>query len=261
MRASPFLSFENATGLLRRVWFIVTLYWCRRGSEGQKELRRDSFAFLSDAEGQEYAIMTHDEQTKNHQGGISGKPTHEKDTRLYSTNQVGDSYWCLKKYVNKLNPCQQAFFQRPNPKATAEDEVWYCNQPIGVNTLRKMMKEISKGAALSKIYTNHCVRATAITIWSRAEVPSRHIMAISGHANEQSIASYNSRPSVEQLKNCSTILSNALAGQSTSSSTSNVTVAPNSVHLSCTNANGMSFPSGVFNACTIANANVFVLPK
>ena len=42
---------------------------------------------------------------------------------------------------------------------------------------------------------------------------SRHIMSISGHANEQSISSYNSRPSVKQLKNCSNILSNALVSK------------------------------------------------
>ena len=35
-------------------------------------------------------------------------------------------------------------------------------------------------------------------------------MSISGHANEQSLANYNSRPSTSQLKNCSEILSHAL---------------------------------------------------
>ena len=45
IKESPFLSHENPSGLLRRVWFIVTLYWCRRGYEGQRELGRDSFSF------------------------------------------------------------------------------------------------------------------------------------------------------------------------------------------------------------------------
>lgn len=266
LKNSPFLSYRDAAGLLRRVWFLVTLFWCRRGCEGQRQLRRDSFRFLTDADGQNYAEMTHDVQTKNHQGGISEKTSHEKQTRLYSTGNIGDSYWCLQKYVQKLNTNQQAFFQRPASKAKESDPVWYENSPLGVNTLAKMMKEISLGAGLSQIYTNHCVRATAITIWSNAEVPSRHIMSISGHVNEQSIASYNSRPSAQQLKNCSSILSDALVGRAPTStavvpatpSTSSVT---NTVQICASNANAMSFPNGLFHGCTIANANVYVLPQ
>ena len=33
IRASPFLSVTNPAGLLRRTWFYVSLYWCRRGRE------------------------------------------------------------------------------------------------------------------------------------------------------------------------------------------------------------------------------------
>ena len=266
LKNSPFLNYSDAAGLLRRVWFIVTLYWCRRGCEGQRQLGRDSFRFLTDADGHNYAKMTHDVQTKNHQGGISEKNSHERETRLYSTGELGDSYWCLQKYVHKLNPNQPAFFQRPKPKAQETDSVWYENSPLGVNALAKMMKEISLGACLSQMYTNHCVRATAITLWSDAEVPSRHIMSISGHANEQSIASYNSRPSVKQLKKCSNILSNALVGKAATSTavvpaTSSTSSTTSTVQLCASNANALSFPNGLFHGCTIANANLYILPQ
>lgn len=46
------------------------------------------------------------------------------------------------------------------------------------------MMDISKAAALSQIYTNHFVRATAITLWSDAQISSRHMMNISGHNEE-----------------------------------------------------------------------------
>ena len=55
------------------------------------------------------------------------------------------------------------------------------------------MKDISVEARLSKVYTNHCVRATAITLWSNSGISNRHIMAISGHRSKQSLVSYNSR--------------------------------------------------------------------
>ena len=65
--------------------------------------------------------------------------------------------------------------------------MWYENSPLGVNKLGDMMKIISKGANLSQVYTNHSVRASAITVLSDANVPDRHIMFVSGH----SIALYN----------------------------------------------------------------------
>ena len=83
-----------------------------------------------------------------------------------------------------------------------------------------MMKDISEAAALSQIYTNHSVRATAITLWSDAQIPSRHIMNISGHRNEDSIKHYNTRPSANQLRLCSDVLSAACSGSSPSTSTS-----------------------------------------
>ena len=73
------------------------------------------------------------------------------------------------------------------------------------------MKEMSEAAGLSKKYTNHSVRATAITLWSNAGLSNRHIMAISGHRNEQSLRSCNARPSSAQLQHSSDVLSNALS--------------------------------------------------
>ena len=78
LKSSQFLSFNDPADLLRRVWFNVTLLWCRRGCKSQRQLRRDSFRFMRDAEGQEYAEMVHSVQTKNHQGGISEKKTATK---------------------------------------------------------------------------------------------------------------------------------------------------------------------------------------
>ena len=91
--------------------------------------------------------MTHDEATKNHPGGPSDDSSHEKLAGMYETSEENDGkHW---KY---------------------DDEVRYNARPIGVNKLDGMMKDISRAAELSKAYTNHSVRATAITLWSNASV-------------------------------------------------------------------------------------------
>ena len=61
-------------------------------------------------------------------------------------------------YVDEPNPIPEALPQKPKPESKFTDPFWYANQPLGVNTLSKMIKEHSLGSTLSKTYTNHRVR-------------------------------------------------------------------------------------------------------
>lgn len=112
--------------------------------------------------------MAHDEATKNHPGGVSDVPSNEKLARMYETSEENDGYKAMKFYTAKLNPKNDAFFQYPKKQWKYDDEIWYDAKPIGVNKLDNMIKSISEAAKLSKVYTNHSVRATAITLWSNA---------------------------------------------------------------------------------------------
>ena len=114
-----------------------------------------------------------------------------------------------------LNP-KCALFQLPcsNWNEAVVHNTWYENRPLGVNTLSSMMKEISTKATLSKVYTNYCIQATTITLWSEAGLSDRHICHISGHRNPNTLQHYNSRPSSTQRRKCSDVLSSALQGSS-----------------------------------------------
>ena len=110
--------------------------------------------------------------------------------------------------VSSVNPGCNAFFQFPKRFwKEPEESVWFENRCLGANKLGSKMKELSKAANLSQVYTNHCIRATAITLWSDAGLSNRHIMTLSGHRNENSLKSYNARPSSQQLQVCSNVLS------------------------------------------------------
>ena len=211
LKVSTTLSPSCPIGLLRNVWFHVSIYWCRRGREGQRSLTPSSFKFEIDEDGRRYATMAHDEASKNHQGGLRDVQSFEKEGRMYRTEAANDGHDALRLYISKLNPKCTAFFQFPKRNWSGEaDVVWYENRPLGVNKLASMMKEISLSAQLTKTYTNHSIRATAITLWSDAGLANRHIMAISGHRNEQSLQIYNARPSSSQLRQCSDVISQAL---------------------------------------------------
>lgn len=68
-----------------------------------------------------------------------------------------------------------------------------------------MMQDISAAASLSRVYTNHCLRATVVSRLSGAGVEERHIMSVTGHKNAASLASY-SRPTAEQQRSMSRLL-------------------------------------------------------
>ena len=210
LKSSEALSLTNPQSLLRNVWFHVLLYFCRRGREGQRQLTTSSFKLEVDAAGRNFITMAHDEVSKNHPGGLKDTNSTEKNARIYETNHPNDGYRALRVYLSKLNPKCTAFFQYPKKNWAPTDSSWYENRPVGINKLDGMMKEISQEAQLSRVYTNHSIRATAITLWSNAGVPNRHIMSISGHRNEQSLAHYNTRPSTAQLHHCSEVLSRSL---------------------------------------------------
>ncbi|KAK3737421.1 hypothetical protein QZH41_005519 [Actinostola sp. cb2023] len=264
LKSSEALNCSTPYSLLRNVWFHITIHWCRRGREGQRGLTKSSFEFLTDENNKPFAKMTHDEATKNHPGGAKDHQSFEKEGRMYKTDDVNDGYDALKLYLTKLNPKCSAFFQFPKRNWCGIDEpVWYENRCLGVNKLGDMMKEISTAAELSKIYTNHCVRATAITLWSNAGLANRHIMAISGHRNEASLQSYHARPSSDQLQQSSAVISRALNPVEEQQQTSQAAHHCHQQLQTAFTRQDMSFASfgSLFSGCTVDTVNITVNPK
>lgn len=119
----------------------------------------------------------------------------------------------FKKYLKKLHPKIDDLWQRPLESFEDTQPTWYCRVALGKNTLSNMMSEISKLGKLSRVYTNHCVRATSITALDNGGIEARHIMRASGHKSESSIRSYACRLSESKKREISTCLSNTLVNE------------------------------------------------
>ncbi|XP_072029996.1 uncharacterized protein [Amphiura filiformis] len=197
------LSMNNPQSLQRLVFFQCQYFFCRRGREGLRDLKRDSFAIKQDASGKEYITMTFNEHQKNHPGTLN--ETYQMNKRVYETGEDNCPVRAFKLYLSKLHPSCEWFYQRP--KRLASGAIWYDNIPVGHNTIGNMMTNISKAANLSQIYTNHSIRAAAITVLNNAGFSDRTICSLSGHRNSSSLKSYCSDASDGQKRNMTQELS------------------------------------------------------
>ena len=89
--------------------------------------------------------MAYNEADKTHHG-LDSRETL-KEPRMYETGTKFCPVKSFELHVSKLNPKCEIFFQRPSKKFTGPDqEIWYDNVPVGVNTLNNLMSNLSTQA-------------------------------------------------------------------------------------------------------------------
>ncbi|VDH93436.1 Hypothetical predicted protein [Mytilus galloprovincialis] len=185
-----------------KVFVDIMIHFGRRGRENLATLTRQDFAVQPDPEGTLYIYKTHDELTKNHQTDSE----KSSDGRMYEIKGIDRCpVRSFVKYIRRLNPKCNKLFQQP--KLTAKDGIHYDNIPLGHNKLGIYMNEISKAANLSREYTNHSCRATTVHILDEAQIPSRHIMSVTGHKSEASLKTYSGKTCEKTKKIMSDTLS------------------------------------------------------
>lgn len=191
---------DTPAGLQDKVFVDFMLYFCNRGRENLREIKTSDFIFNEN----DY-IELKDMKTKNHTGEI--RDGTSQGGRIYKTGTDRCPFVSFQKYISLLNKKSEAFFQKPKTNPTTD--TWYDVSLLGKNTLGDKMKTLSSKAKLSRVYTNHCLRATSITLLDGYE--ARHVMAISGHKSESSIRSY-ARTSSEQKAKMALTLAEAVEG-------------------------------------------------
>ena len=199
--------------LQSKVFVDVMLYFCNRGRENLRLFSSKDFNFGKDSKGHEYVYTVKDRKTKNHQDDDD----HSAGGVMYALpGNPRCPVASFRKYVSKLNPLCDAFWQRPRPDSKVSDTslVWYENVPVGKNYIGSKMKSMSSEAGLSRVYTNHCLRATCVTTLDKQGLEARHIMKVSGHKSETSIRSYSDLVDENKKKEMSLALSSATVGSS-----------------------------------------------
>lgn len=143
-------------GLVMKVWFDVQLHFGRRGKEGNRQLTPESFAVFTDENGQKYASMTFNEETKNHKVNslpfiivmeysffnvdafvlclvniffsIQDLQERKKGSRRGFMYSLPGNPRCpvssLEKYLSLLPPNPPGFYLHPKKNTSDSDDIW-----------------------------------------------------------------------------------------------------------------------------------------
>ena len=152
-------------------------------------MRKQDHVFLKGGNGEGYIKLATGFAQKNHQLGAIATSAG----RIQNPAQV----LSVQRLISRLHPECDRLFRRPKAQYSPREEYWFTKAPIGKDTSGEIRKTISADAGTSKMHTNHCVRAFTASRRNAENVPERHIMAIAGHRNAQSVTSY-CRPAEEQ---------------------------------------------------------------
>jgi len=197
--------------LQNKVFFEIMLFFCRRGRQNLRELKKEDFSICTDSSGVRFVCKVKEELTKNRR---ENDEAQESQT-MFETGGPFCPVLSFEKYLSRLNPKNEYLFQRPKKAVDERDEVWCDNMVVGQRTLGDKMKKLSIEAKLSCVYTNHSIRATTITILDECGYEARHIMALSGHRSESNIRSYASQTSLSTKRKTSETLSESLNNKKT----------------------------------------------
>ena len=174
------------------MWLNLAIHFVNRGFEFVQQLKSDSFEFLTDDNGLEFAQLTLETRQKNFQGGPS-KDEAVQDHRIYATNTDSCPVALLKLLLEKTAPSAENLFNSCNKLALcfpSSNAIWYHNSPLSYRTYMMFMGDICKQAKTSSSYTAQSLKATAIHQLSNLDREARHIMFMSGHRNDDSSTSY-----------------------------------------------------------------------
>lgn len=187
---------SNPTILLEEVVFNLLYYFSLRGRETLPYLNRNSIAIETDSTGRSYLRIQCDTLSKNAKASLrKSEFENVKNQRVYENTSNSDHcpVAAYKLYLEKMQQCKgDSLFPKPclNKKKLASG-MWYTEEkPVGKNTLDSMMARLSEKANLSKRYTNHCLRVTAITVLKENGATNEEIATFSGHKNPGSVQRY-----------------------------------------------------------------------
>lgn len=215
MWESGILGDSNPKQLVDTLLYMLGVHFALRAVKEHRALRvgpRSQFAIKFDRQGDRYYLEYTEDLSKTNQGGLEHRKVTKKVSCAYENSAEPDK--CVvhlyRKYVS-LRPsdpkCPPDLYLRP--LVHVKENCWYTMQPMGVNTISKIVSTLAKQVGIEGKVTNHSCRATSATRMFHSNLEEQLVMEKTGHRSN-AVRSYK-QTSDKQLRDVSSVL----YGQST----------------------------------------------
>ena len=191
------MGISGADALINTVWLMNSIHFGLRGCDDYHQMCWSDVKLLRDADGTEY-LECSDHQTKKRSG------EEPRNIRLVKPKAFAwpdgppekDPVFVYKFYSEKrpssMQTVEAPYYLGMNHSKDSS-KCWFKASPMGVNKLTSLMKTMAGKAGFERRLNDN-------------NVPTTHIMQLSGHRNLGSVNNYSTL-SKEQQKNMSLILS------------------------------------------------------
>ena len=145
--------------------------------------------------------------SKTNQGGLKHRKLIPRSSRANANAECPER--CVVRIVDTyMKRCPKdsllnAFYLKPLQKFKGKS-VWYSTVPLGHNKLNSMVKTMMSEAGVEGYYTNHSLRATAVSRLFQNDVDDKLIKGVTGHRSD-ALQGYR-RETEEQLLKVSKIV-------------------------------------------------------
>ena len=166
--------------------FSLGLSCALRAGQEHRNLRSvpfdSQFTFLQDECGKLYFRYVEDLGMKTNKGGIKQRKIEPKVVNVYQTdNPDRCPVRILMLYMSMLpknRNCKSLYLK---PKTRFTPNSWYFDRPVGINTLREVVKNVCSKGGIPGYYTNHSLRSTSATRMYRDDIEEQLIQEVTGH--------------------------------------------------------------------------------
>lgn len=177
--------------LLHTVMYLLGLNLALHGGDEHRKLRapghNSQLEILKDSEGKKFIKFTEDVVSKTNQGGLSIKVSQPKVLTVYGCeNPFRNVVRILEKYLSLLpvpTKCA-ALYRYPATGRSFTCRTWFSDRPLGVNSIKKIVKNLAEKAGLKGHFSNHSLHATCATRLFEAGVDKQLIKNVTGHRSD-----------------------------------------------------------------------------
>ena len=180
--------------LQEEIMFNLIYYFGLRGRETLPQLTKNSIVCETSSDGKRCLRIGHELLSKNSRASLNQKEFEDLKTARIFENKENPSEcpvtaWLL--YCDMISG-SDILFPKPSRSGSRKQTTWYTSkQAVGKNTMDSLMTRLSQKLCLSRRYTNHCIRVTAVTVLLENGYSNTEICSFTGHKNPMSVQRYN----------------------------------------------------------------------